>query len=686
MGRTTTSVSIAAVALLALTACAPDGSDTTSPTTTRPTSASTSDTRATGLIRGGLGSSRLLFFSDCNALLDHLRTITLDRVTAWGLGGGAGGPAMYDAVAGGMAREAASDSTVGRSTAAPPATTNDGTGFSQTNTQEVGVDEGDTVETDGTHVFVASADGVRIVSVDDARVIATLELPQGSHQLLLDGTRLAVITTPWSGSRDTVVSLFDVSDAPSPSLLERNHLEGSVTATRSIDGIARIVLTSFLADRLPFVRPDQFGWDEARALAENRRIIESSTIDDWMPRSFEVDSGGTFGPMSTALDCSGVAAPADFSGLGITWIASLDLRGNGAPTGTAGIVSSGDTVYASTDNLYVATQPWDAYWPVAADDSRSSVPAPSVQPPTIIHQFALEADGGARYVASGEVPGRLLNQFSMSELDGDLRVAITKDDWSGSTPSVSSVHVLRPDGTELKDIGSVSGLGVTEQIYSVRFLGDRAYVVTFRQTDPLYVVDLSDPTAPTVEGELKIPGYSAYLHPVGDHLLLGVGQSATDEGRTLGTQLSLFDVSDPAAPKQVSTLLVGGWSDAEWDHHAFLYWPEDGTIVIPTSPYWAPCPADASCVAASLPQGQPGLVVAQLQGDQLVAKGVVADGGDPAGRGGCWNPSQRSLVIGSELVAVGMDHVTFVDRETLTARDRTAWSTADQYGCYYSMG
>ena len=141
-------------------------------------------------------------------------------------------------------------------------------------------------------------------------------------------------------------------------------------------------------------------------------------------------------------------------------------------------------------------------------------------------------------------------------------------------------------------IGSVGGLGKTEQIRAVRFLGDTGYVVTFRQTDPLYVIDLTDPANPVLDGELKIPGYSAYLHPVGDGLLLGVGQDATDSGQTLGTQLSLFDVSDPTNPQQIDTLAIGGSSEVEWDHKAFLYWPEDGTIVLPVSPGWNNCSSD----------------------------------------------------------------------------------------------
>ena len=122
----------------------------------------------------------------------------------------------------------------------------------------------------------------------------------------------------------------------------------------------------------------------------------------------------------------------------------------------------------------------------------------------------------------------------------------------------------------------------------MRFMGDVGYVVTFRQTDPLYTVDLSDPTKPEVVGELKIPGYSAYLHPLGDGLLLGVGQDATDTGRVQGTQISVFDVSDPSDPTRIDkvTLAEGSNSEAEYDHHAFLYWEPTGLVMIPIQQYW----------------------------------------------------------------------------------------------------
>ncbi len=678
MKRTLT---IAVVSVVALAGCSADRGTATvtsrpEETTSRssdPTREETSTTRAHSLPRtGGFGSSRLRFFDDCPALLGYLRDESLARVGPWGLGGGYypyGGPMFAAAdIAGGRA-SAATETTAAGAATAPS--------YSGTNTQEVGVDEGDVVETDGTNLFIAGPDGVRIVDVERAAVVNTLDLPQGTHQLLLDGTRLLVITQQYTSYQDTIVSLYDVSDVRSASLLHRAHLEGQLVASRSVDGMARLVLTAAIANRLPFVTPDRFGMNEDTAQAENERIIRESSIDQWMPRMFDETDGGSFGEMNASLDCSSVAAPNEFSGLGISWIASIDLRGDGAPLGAAGVVSSGETVYASTENIYVATMPWD--WYSGEQDTTAS----DGPPPTLIHEFSLGADGSANYVASGEVEGRLLNQFAMSELDGDLRVATTVDNWSnaGINGSESFVQVLRPQGADLVSIGSVGGLGLGEQIQAVRFLGSQAYVVTFRQTDPLYVVDLSDPTAPVVTGELKIPGYSAYLHPVGDGLLLGVGQSATDTGRTTGTQMSLFDVSDPAAPKQLSVLPIGGSSDAEWDHKAFLYWPEDGTIVIPISPFWGPCGFAVSCASDAITSPAGGVVVAQLQGTELVMKGTIEH--EQRANSGCWNPMQRSMVIGDEIITIGVDQVKFSDLATLEARDSTSWGDPDQYGCYY---
>jgi hypothetical protein len=669
---------------------APSTSDDPTTTTVPGTVASTlpDDPTTTSATAGpqGFASANLEFFGDCDALLNYMQTEANERVTAWGLGGGFYGDGRVMADVDMAATDEAGSSNEGAPSTVPASGAVEGQDYSGTNTQEVGVDEGDIVETDGDHVYVASSDGLRVVSVADAEVVAEPELPEGTHQLLLDGDRLVVVTSSWSGAPDTIVSLFDVADPTSPALLGRSHLEGNVVATRAIDGVARLVITTSFDQRLPFVQPNQFGLDEESALERNKEIIAESTVEDWLPRWFEEEVDGAFGPMAPVLPCERVAAPAEFAGLGITWIGSIDVDGDGAPVGSAGVVSTGDTVYASAKNLYIATRNWDWQWggPVPIDaDAGTSATVPEEDPgppPTLIHQFSLDDGTGADYVASGKVEGRLLNQFAMSEYEGDLRVATTTDD-SGEfgDQSESTVFVLRPVGDELRQISSVGGLGKDEQIYAVRFIDNLAYVVTFRQIDPLYVIDLTDPANPVAAGELKIPGYSAYLHPVGDGLLLGVGQDATDEGRTTGTQLSLFDVSNPADPQRISTLPIGGYSEVEWDHKAFLYWPADGTIVLPVSPGWGDCGPAVDCLAKSISGAGGGVVVAELDGRELVARGTISHGSSNSR--GCWNPLQRSIVIGDELVTVGMDQMKFSDRQSLEPRDSVTWGDPEQYGC-----
>jgi hypothetical protein len=674
-------------------ACAPDAPDaapgtadadpTTAVSPSAPsTSTATSTASSTGTARpsrptstGPFGRSALAFFDDCPALLAHLQAEAGERVTAYGLGGGWWyGPAEGDLVATTAAAEESASDGSGRA-AAPQA----GVDYSTTNTQEAGVDEGDVVETDGVHVFTAVQDGLRVVEVASAEVVARTPLPAGDHQLLLAGDRLVVASQGWTSAEDTIVSVFDVTDPSDPQLLRRTHLEGRLVASRAADGTVRLVLSSSLQQRLAFVQPRMFGLDEERALEQNRRIVEESSVQDWLPRWFDEDvASGAFGEMQPALDCRDVAAPSVFSGLGVSWIASIDLDADSVPVGSAGIVSTGETVYASASSLYVATVPWD--WQAMPVDVQDDGQRDDGPPPTFVHAFSLGEGAGATYRASGAVDGVLLNQFAMSEHEGTLRVATTVTDWTDGD-SESFVHTIAAD--TMSPIASIGGLGLGEQIYAVRYLGPTAYVVTFRQIDPLYVLDLSDPAAPALQGELKIPGYSAYLHPVGEGLLLGVGQDATDEGRALGTQLSLFDVSDPTSPQRISTLSIGGWSDVEWDHRAFLYWPQDGTIVLPASPGWSECgdgqQVAPDCLASRITSPSGGVVVARLVDRALEPVGVIEH--DAQGSSGCWNPLRRSIVIGSELVTVGLDQVRFSDRVTLAERATARWGDAEQYGC-----
>ena len=191
----------------------------------------------------------------------------------------------------------------------------------------------------------------------------------------------------------------------------------------------------------------------------------------------------------------------------------------------------------------------------------------------------------APLVAMGAVPGMTLNQFSLDETDaGLLRVATTAGFGDAAT---NGVYVLSATAGNLQAIGSVTGLARGERIFSVRFAGEVGYVSTFREVDPLFVIDLSAPTAPRVVGELKVPGFSSYLHPLDATRLLGIGRDVDPAtGRVRGLQLSIFDVGDPSRPRHTATYTFPGdgwesWSEAAWDHHAVGWFADQRILAIP---------------------------------------------------------------------------------------------------------
>jgi hypothetical protein len=304
-------------------------------------------------------------------------------------------------------------------------------------------------------------------------------------------------------------------------------------------------------------------------------------------------------------------------------------------------MTDAQVVYGSTRSLYVATRAWTG--------------APGGDA-TQIHRFDAPEAPETAYRATGAVAGWLLNQFALSEHEGLLRVASTREAARGGPAdgeTESMVTVLAQEGGTLRPIGTVGDLGRGERIFAVRFLGAVGYVVTFRQTDPLYTLDLSAPRAPRVAGELKIRGYSAYLHPVGPGLLLGVGQDATPEGRILGTQLSLFDVSRPEAPVRLHGRTLGGAgaSEAEYDHRAFLHWAPTRLAVLPFETYGtgdAPPSASAAGFRVDPATGIEAIGRIQHPEDRLGAA-----------------PIRRSVVVGGRLFTLSARGLLTSDLATL---------------------
>jgi hypothetical protein len=311
------------------------------------------------------------------------------------------------------------------------------------------------------------------------------------------------------------------------------------------------------------------------AKAKNATVVKSSRVSSWLPY-YRLGKQRSH----ALVQCSDVRRPISFSGLGLLTVLTIDLAKGLAPVDSTAVMTDGRIVYASPTSLYVSTESWA---------SRPDPSTPTVAPSSItttIHKFDISDPTKTVYKGSGSVQGYLLNQWSLSDFQDVLRVVSTDAPaWWGSAGSDSQSFLTTfQQGTGgLVQAGRVGGLGQGEKVYAVRMIGNAGYVVTFKQVDPLYTLDLSDPANPQVLGELKIPGYSAYLHPINEDLLLGIGQNVDPQtNEPTGTQVSLFDVSDLKHPALLYRSALGqGWSAAESDHHAFLYWPATGLVVVP---------------------------------------------------------------------------------------------------------
>lgn len=574
----------------------------------------------------------------------------LPLVGPWGLRGEPGGsPAV--------AVGAPADATRAGETGPSPAS---GVDYSTTNVQEEGVDEPDLVKSNGTTLFVVQGDRLFAVDVRGTRprLAGSLQLPQAmGYELLLEGERLLVLARSGFGGiavptvgvarsslmpparQQTSLIEVDVSDPGAPRIVRSLALDADYVSARLVGSVARIVTVSRMPQELRFVRPaDTTPESAAAALARNRAVVKTSRVGSWLPGYHVKGRRGQTLSRRPLVRCGDVRRPAAYSGLGLLTVLTVDLRKGLAPIDTDAIVADGSTVYASQDSLFVATQRWLAQ-PVEQTTS---------EPPritTAIHKFDVSDPAVTRYRGSGTVTGYLLSQWSLSEHEGILRVASTETPaWWGDVRSESEsfVTTLGDRDGSLVQLGRVGGLGKGERVYAVRFAGDRGYVVTFRQVDPLYTLDLSTPSRPAVLGELKIEGYSAYLHPLGDDLLLGIGQDATAEGRVLGTQLSLFDVSDARRPVRLQRRALGSsWSQAESDHHAFLWWAPSRLAVLPVVSY-----ADKPFAGAV------GLRVTRTGIDEVGRVTHAGERSAPSSAEMGAMPIYRTLVVGSTLYTI----------------------------------
>ena len=528
----------------------------------------------------------LTAFDSCDQLLSWYRTQGLRRVGAYGWDGGR--PVYYA-----MEGNTTSGTSETRSSAPAPSGTDVAVGSSETgtNTQETGVDEPDRAKTDGTVLVRVVGHSVLLSDVtgDQPRALGSYPLPASvfDAEVMLVGDRVVVTATgvrsvggpvdeSWglrrTGARvaQSRMLVLDVSDPARPALVTDRTFSGRVLSARQYGDTIRLV-TQTPAPALRFVFPGD-GTDESRAAARNRALVRASTLDDWLPT---VGSSG--GARERLVGCDQVLHPRTGSGVGTIAVVGFDVDTPDDRSSVA-VTAGGDTVYSSTERLYVATTEYSSSLLARIGSrvtGRSALPVAR----TDVHEFDLRGVDAA-YTASGSVRGVLEDRWSLDEHGGRLRLAIETGspfatDDGADRGGANAIVTMTREGDRLVETGRVDGLGRGEQIKSVRWFDDMAVVVTFRQMDPLYTVDLSDPDRPRVRGELDIPGFSGYLHPIGHDRLLGVGIDATSQGRSRGAQVSVFDVSDLGHPVQVDRYAYGGDSNlaAPQDPRAFTWIP-----------------------------------------------------------------------------------------------------------------
>lgn len=462
------------------------------------------------------------------------------------------------------------------SVSADSVVTNSATGskeeFSKTNVQVEGVDEADIVKTDGNFIYYLTNSELTITDVNNVKLASKVEFDNkefSPQEIFLKDNKIVVIgitnrkvekknianTEEYYPTNETYTTakIYNIEDRTNPKLERTIELEGYYLSSRMIgDNVYLISNKNIYAYLCNYYKATQL--DE----------------EEFKPKYVDTATGESI--KSINFDC--IYYIPEFEDTNYLNIAAFNITNN-EPASINSYLGAGNQMYASSTNLYITKTKYNY-------DDETDIN-------TEIYKFNLK-DATCTFSKTGEVPGSVLNQFSMDENNGYFRIATTDSTSWDSESNTNNLYVLNEN---LEIVGKVEGLAPGERIYSVRFMGNRAYMVTFVQTDPLFVIDLSDPTNPTVLGELKIPGYSTYLHPYDENHLIGFGENTKvvnygygDQVVTDGMKIALFDVTDPNNPTEMYSVNIGGkgtYSELLYNHKALLFSKEKNIIAFPIS-------------------------------------------------------------------------------------------------------
>ncbi len=453
-------------------------------------------------------------------------------------------------------------------------------GYSETNIQVQGVDESDIVKTNGTHIYQVVDGKINIIDVENGKNMKLLKQISYSNtfypfQLFLHENKLLVLGHSYeeikkdSSKKDemkilpendsTKAIVYDITDPNNPKEERSISLEGHMVSSRKIDSKVYLVTNQY---------PQYWIMREIDDVDLRPRYSDSNVSEE-----------------KIAIDYDNIQYFPDSKEANYTMIAAFDLEKSSQDAKITTYLGSGDQMYMSKENLYLAVQDWGV---------RALADGVAGTENTTIYKFSI--DGlKVEFDSSTDLEGRILNQFSMDEHNGYFRVAVTKGNmWDEEKPSANHLFIYDEN---LKLVSSIEDLARGERIYSARFMGDRIYIVTFRETDPLFVIDAANPEAPKVLGELKIPGFSNYLHPYDENHLIGFGHHtksvASKDSKeplilTEGVKLSIFDITDMKNPKEMFTEIIGGrgtYSPLNYDHKAMLFDKKKKLFAFPINVY-----------------------------------------------------------------------------------------------------
>ena len=549
---------------------APAGGNAPQTVAAAPAATAKAETRADAAAHDASG------YDELYALIDEMTNRGNDVATSVTADGGV----MTEAAAAEPAMEAAMDT----SAPAPAAKMDAGgaeNGYSGTNVQVQGVDEADVVKTDGNYIYYVANSQLTILRPDgaDSAVVGSVMLENDDSwwgyttEMYLAGDRLMLLSqgsaTVWEGgmqdnarSEDGMrILLYDVSDPANPKKLATLGQSGSYVSSR-MDGDYVYIVTS------------QYVWQPVRN--QPRTFVPTLSVD---------------GAAETlpAADISVYGAP---DRAAYTVIGAIDIAHGLRHASAKAVFGASDAVYCANGYLLLACGEYESETtPIAPDENGRNVQITVSEPRTRLMLFSLDHEKIAR-LASAYVPGSLLNQYAMDLYKDSFRIVASVSRWEQRvyTDGVDTYeyedenwNALYTLDLSLSMLAKIDKLAEDEFVRSVRFDGDIGYFVTFRQTDPLFAVDLSDPKAPRVLDALKIPGFSAYLHVFGDGRLLGIGYAADEKtGATQGVKLSMFDVSDKTNVRELTTAKVdAGWTNAESNHKCVFVDTARGLIGFP---------------------------------------------------------------------------------------------------------